>query len=101
MAFEDAETLAHVLDRSFSTNFNQAEALPQLIEAWETHRMNRIAQVLEFTTKGGAMRKSNLTPYEQTAKEWLLWLHYKWLGPDSGANWLYEYHAEDLLAELP
>jgi len=63
--------------------------------------MKRIQQVLDFTNRSGAMRKSNLTPYEQMAKEWLLWMNFKWVGPDGGAKWMYEYQTEDLLAKLP
>jgi hypothetical protein len=35
------------------------------------------------------MRKANLSPLEQAAKEWLLWAVYKWMGPEGGARWLY------------
>lgn len=101
MAFEDAETLAHVLDRAFSSVFNQAEALSPMLEAWEHHRMKRIEQVLAFTTRGGQVRTSNLNPYQQIAKEWAMWLMFKWIGSDGGAKWLYEYSAENVLAELP
>ncbi len=101
MAFEDGETLAHVLDRAFSSVFDQAKDLPQLLAGWQQHRMKRIENVMAFTTRGGALRKANLSPAQMKVKEWVLWLLLKWVGPDGGAKWLYEYHAENVLADLP
>jgi hypothetical protein len=62
--------------------------------------MERIGKVMAFTTRGGAVRKSNLGPYEQMSKEWLLWLAFKWIGPEGGAKWIYTYNPESILAEI-
>jgi 2-polyprenyl-6-methoxyphenol hydroxylase-like FAD-dependent oxidoreductase len=100
MAFEDADTLAYVLARAISRGFDQRKSLPQLFENWERHRFERIGKVMAFTTRGGAIRKSNLSTYEQIAKEWLLWLMFKWTGPEGGAKWMYTYSAESVLADI-
>jgi len=100
MAFEDADTLAYVLARAFSQDFIQAEALPGLLKKWENHRFERIEKVLSFTTRGGAVRKSNISAYEQKAKEWLLWGYFKWIGIEGGARWMYTYQPESILADI-
>jgi 2-polyprenyl-6-methoxyphenol hydroxylase-like FAD-dependent oxidoreductase len=106
MALEDAETLAYALaeihgpDRKSRTVEEQHAKLSQCITGWNAHRHERIAKVMQFTTKNGDMRKSTEHYYEQAAKEWLMWASFKWMGQEGGARWLYEYNCESVRAAL-
>ncbi|KAF2105103.1 salicylate hydroxylase [Rhizodiscina lignyota] len=95
MALEDASTLAYTLAHSYFPDF-QRQYLPQLLEAWEKHRMPRLHQVVDFTTKNGNLRKSSPHYLEQAAKEWVLWTALKMSGETGGAQWMYSYSAEDV-----
>jgi 2-polyprenyl-6-methoxyphenol hydroxylase-like FAD-dependent oxidoreductase len=100
MAFEDADTLSYVLARAFSPDLDQSKSLLELFTKWEHHRFDRIAKVIDFTTKNGTLRKSSPHIYEQAAKEWLIWAAFKWMGPEGGAKWMYSYCAESVLAAI-
>ena len=103
MALEDAETLAYTLAETLvplKHGEDEQSRLATLTSMWNSHRHARVARVVDFTTKGGAMRKSTPNFYEQAAKEWLIWAVFKWRGPEGGAQWMYEYSAEDVRAEL-
>jgi len=88
-----------VLSRVFADDF-QPHTLSDMIAKWEQHRFARIAKVIDFTTKNGDMRKSSNHFYEQAAKEWLIWVMFKFMGPEGGAHWLYAYNAESVLSAL-
>jgi 2-polyprenyl-6-methoxyphenol hydroxylase-like FAD-dependent oxidoreductase len=98
MALEDADTLTYALTRIFSPH---SSASPDsLLSKWERHRMARIEKVSAFTSRGGAMRKANLSAVEQMVKEWVLWVVFWWVGPGGGAEWMYEYCGESVLGDI-
>lgn len=103
MALEDAETLVYVF-AELATPLKQGEdeqsRLMSLTSKWNAHRRARVAKVLDFTTKNGALRKSSPHFYEQAAKEWLIWAALKWMGSEGGAQWMYDYAAENVRADL-
>ena len=99
MALEDAETLAYVLSLIYAPDFERSQ-LSDLLDRWQHHRITRIKKVIDFTDKNGALRKSSPHFYEQAAKEWLIWLAFKWMGDEAGAQWMYQYDAESVLAAL-
>jgi hypothetical protein len=102
MALEDAETLAYVLTRLYAPDFSSTKSAPaSLMQAWGSHCQRRIANVMDFTTKNGDLRKSSPPFYEQAAKEWIIWAVFKLAGPDGGAGWMYEYQAESVLGDFP
>lgn len=87
MAFEDAATLADTL-----VSLKQKEdAQPELIKKWQMVRQQRIKKVLAFTSKGGNMRKSSASTFQQILKEWLTWAYLWWLGEDAGLSWIYAF----------
>jgi 2-polyprenyl-6-methoxyphenol hydroxylase-like FAD-dependent oxidoreductase len=94
MAFEDAMTLAYILGRSSLVEFPKS-----LLLKWEAHRMERIAKILDFTTKGGDIRKPVRSSWERILKEWLMWIYLSWLGPQ-GIKWIYDYRAEDVVGAV-
>jgi 2-polyprenyl-6-methoxyphenol hydroxylase-like FAD-dependent oxidoreductase len=114
MAFEDAETLAYALRdvydiqaRSQSSSATSKSGHVELtavraekLDKWQRHRQERVAKVLDFTTKNGNQRKATSHLYEQAAKEWLMWASMKFAGPTGGARWLYGYNAESVLSDL-
>ena len=99
MAFEDAETLCYTLARILSPDATPS-TLSTLVKKWEHHRFDRIAKVIQFTTKNGDLRKSSPHFYEKAAKEWIMWADFKWKGEKWGAEWMYSYNAEDVLSAL-
>jgi 2-polyprenyl-6-methoxyphenol hydroxylase-like FAD-dependent oxidoreductase len=108
MAFEDAETLAYTLRDILDVQAHHAHMSLEEVKAiraeklgiWQRHRLERIAKVLDFTTKNGNQRKATSHLYEQAAKEWLMWAAMKFAGPTGGAAWLYEYNSESVLKLL-
>ncbi len=103
MALEDAETLAYTLAEPLvplKQDETEQSRLSSLTSKWNAHRHARVAKVVDFTTKGGALRKSSPHFYEQAAKEWIIWAAFKWMGSEGGAQWMYEYSAENVRADL-
>ena len=107
MAFEDAETLAYTLQRIYDSDLSaptevqgHGHLIGDQLGKWQRHRQQRIAKVIDFTTKNGALRKSSPQFYEQAAKEWILWIVFKFMGPQAGAQWLYSYNGENVLSAL-
>ncbi|KAF4956886.1 hypothetical protein FGADI_3489 [Fusarium gaditjirri] len=102
MAFEDAETLAYVLERIHDAHVTHSSSdhkslSKDTLDKWQRHRQDRIVRVMDFTSKNGTLRKSSPHAYEQAAKEWILWAAFKFMGAEAGAKWLYTYNAEDVL----
>lgn len=100
MALEDAETLAYAFARIYADDFQQ-DNLTNTLQQWQKHRVDRVAKVIDFTSKNGKLRKSSPHRYEQAAKEWLIWAMFKWMGEEGGARWMYSYNAESVQAVLP
>lgn len=100
MAFEDADTLSHVLARVYSPGFNQATDLSDLIAKWEHHRQERVVKITKYTSQNGKMRKSSRYVCEQMAKEWMIWAALKVKGPQAGNGWIFSYNPEDVLAAI-
>jgi hypothetical protein len=103
MALEDAETLAYVfaeLAIPLKSGEDEDSRITHLTSKWNAHRHARIAKVLDFTTKNGSLRKSSPHYYEQAAKEWIIWAALKFRGSEGGAQWMYEYSAENVRADL-
>ena len=102
-ALEDAETLATTLAESLlppRKGEAQDAHLKYLTSKWDAHRHARLVKVHDFTTKNGTMRKSSPHFYEQAAKEWILWAQFKWMGPEGGVKWMYQYNAESVRADF-
>lgn len=99
MALEDAEALGYTIAHACYPDFD-AKSLPQLIQAWEKHRMPRLQKVIDFTTKNGSLRRSSPHVWEQAAKEWVIWAAFKLRGEEAGAEWMYSYNAEAVRADL-
>ncbi|KAF4345868.1 salicylate hydroxylase [Fusarium beomiforme] len=102
MAFEDAETLAYVLERIQDMHLTSLDGdhksiADSILGKWQQHRHDRIVKVMDFTSKNGTLRKSSPHFYEQAAKEWIIWAAFKFMGAEAGAKWLYTYNAEDIL----
>lgn len=100
MAFEDVDTLSYVLARAYSSDFNQATDLSDLIMKWEHHRQDRITKITDFTNQSGRMRKPSTHVYEQVAKEWIIWATLKIKGPQAGSEWIFSYNPENILAVI-
>ncbi|KAK7883751.1 hypothetical protein LTR67_010913 [Exophiala xenobiotica] len=94
MAFEDACSLADVLE---SVSGKEADVLDHLTK-WQTIRQQRVKQALAFTSKGGDMRKSSVSTFWQLFKEWTMWLYFRWVGPEAGLSWIYEYDTKKATA---
>lgn len=98
-AFEDAETLAYVLGKLSLPGCN----LPTLrdnLQVWETHRQQRISQILAYTIQAGNIRKRS-SGMMQVFKEWTIWAMFKMYEFGSGGPaWIYTYNAEDILGIL-
>lgn len=100
MAFEDAETLSTVLSHAFMISTCDDDRLESLLQKWENHRLSRLDAVLAFTSKGGAVRKATSSWIEQSIKEWIIWLVFKFKGAKGGMEWLYMYDTEDVLKDI-
>ena len=87
MAFEDAITLADTL----ALLKNKESSIQDLLMQWQTMRRARVKKILAFTSKGGDMRKSSVSPFQQLVKEWAMWAYFLWVGKDAGLSWIYEY----------
>jgi len=101
LAFEDAECLAHVLQRAAESNFD-IETIRSMLEMWQEHRSMRLQKVQDFTNLNRRMRKPGGSWLVQTIKEWYIWLVLKVVGTGSLqlAKDIYEYDTkefEDLL----
>ncbi|KIW32303.1 uncharacterized protein PV07_03857 [Cladophialophora immunda] len=95
MAFEDALTLADtlaLLDKKESARHQD------LLAQWQTTRRDRVKKILAFTSKGGDMRKSSASTFQQIVKEWVMWAYFLFIGEDAGLSWIYEYDTEKFLA---
>ena len=107
MAFEDAATLALTLSRVYHPNpmsdihsGAQVQDRHDLLRKWCMHRKDRTKHVLDFTTRNGELMKSSPLYVQQAAKEWAMCAVLKLQGPRAGAEWLYGYHCENVLAAL-
>ena len=87
MAFEDAVTLADTLAQLSTKESNAKDGLMQ----WQAARQQRVKKILAFTSKGGDMRKSSVSTFQQILKEWTMWAYFLWVGEDAGLSWIYEY----------
>ncbi len=87
MAFEDALTLADTLASLATTE----SASQNRLEQWQQIRQTRVKKILEFTSKGGDMRKHTVGTFQQMIKEWAMWAYFLWVGQDAGLSWIYEY----------
>ena len=95
-AFEDAETLAYVLGELNLPGCTQ-RTLRQSLQRWETHRMQRIRQILDYTVRAGNIRKRS-SGVMQILKEWTIWAMFKlYAFRGGGPAWIYTYNAEDVL----
>ena len=107
MAFEDAATLALTLSKICYPSpmpdvHTGAPVLGrmELLERWGKHRKERVRLVTDFTSRNGELMKSNSSVVNQMMKEWATWAVLKLQGPGAGAQWLYSYHTESVLAAL-
>ncbi|OQU95922.1 FAD binding domain-containing protein [Cladophialophora immunda] len=98
-AFEDAETLAYVLAR-LNLPESTLPDMKQCLQRWETHRMERIGQILDYTTRAGNIRKRS-SGLMQMVKEWSIWAMFKYYQyRGGGPAWIYNYRAEDILSVI-
>jgi 2-polyprenyl-6-methoxyphenol hydroxylase-like FAD-dependent oxidoreductase len=95
MAFEDAETLAYTMAQP---NFLSQKTT--LLNAWQTHRQQRVKLVKAYTDRNGKLRTPNDSYFQQVIKDWVMWAVLKYKGELNGLEWLYGYNAEDFLKEL-
>jgi 2-polyprenyl-6-methoxyphenol hydroxylase-like FAD-dependent oxidoreductase len=107
MALEDAETLAYTLARSSSNNTTTTttvakghHALARLIHRWKAHRQARLRQVKAFTDKNGRLRSPEASFAMQLAKEWFMWLMFRFVVTVEGMRWLFGYLGEDVVGLL-
>ncbi|KAK7447295.1 hypothetical protein CaCOL14_011692 [Colletotrichum acutatum] len=98
-SFEDAETLAYTLAHIKAPLFNDS-ARPQVIQAWEDHRKDRVSKIVDFTTQNGDLRKTSTSFIHQWIKEMTIWAYIKMVGPHMGCKWMYSYHGESVRAVL-
>lgn len=95
-AFEDAETLAYVLGR-LNLPDSTASGLSVNLRQWETHRMQRISHILDYTIRAGNIRKRS-SGMMQVFKEWTIWAMFKFYEYHGGGpSWIYNYNAESIL----
>jgi 2-polyprenyl-6-methoxyphenol hydroxylase-like FAD-dependent oxidoreductase len=95
MALEDAETLAYTFARAtFVTDYHR------LLRAWERHRQGRLRQVKAFTDKNGRLRSPEGTWAMQVAKEWFMWVMFRFVVTVEGMRWLFGYVGEDVVRLL-
>lgn len=98
-AFEDAETLAYVLGKLRLPGVGPT-SLKEDLRKWETHRMDRIKQILDYTIKAGNIRKRS-SGIMRIFKEWAIWAMFKISEFNGGGPaWIYTYNAEDVLSVL-
>ena len=107
MGFEDAETLAYTLARVYFPPPAEDPhthalplTLPELLTKWCAHRQARVQNVHDFTTRNGEFMHSSPSFYEQAAKAWVIWASIKLRGSAMGAQWLYQYKGEEVLAAI-
>ena len=87
MAFEDALSLADTL-ASLAT---KDSAPRDRLEQWQAARQARVKKILDFTSRGGDMRKHSVSTFQRIIKEWAMWAYFLWVGEDAGLSWIYEY----------
>lgn len=96
-AFEDAETLAYVLGKMSLPSYT-LPSLRESLQRWETHRKQRIGQILDYTLRAGNIRKRS-SGITQVLKEWTIWAMFKLYGfQGGGPSWIYTYNAECILS---
>ncbi|KAJ9614301.1 hypothetical protein H2200_002437 [Cladophialophora chaetospira] len=96
-AFEDAESLAYVLGELSLPNCTQP-SLREKLQRWETHRQDRIRQILEYTIRAGNIRKRS-SGMMKVLKEWTIWATFKlYEFQGGGPGWIYNYSAENILS---
>ena len=95
MAFEDAETLAHIMAR-----LDFADNPQKLLAVWDKHRRDRMQQVRDFTDRNASLRDPGRGQLRQTVKEWMVWAAFQYMGPSAGSAWLFGYNAEDIVSVL-
>lgn len=96
-AFEDAETLAYVLGK-LSLPGSTMPNLRESLRRWETHRKERISQILDYTLRAGNIRKRS-SGFMQVLKEWTIWAMFKlYEFQGGGPAWIYTYNAECILS---
>ncbi len=98
-AFEDAETLAYVMGKLSLPSYVQSE-LRESLQRWETHRKQRICQILDYTVRAGNIRKRS-SGAMQVFKEWTIWAMFKlYEFQGGGPAWIYNYNAECILSVI-
>ncbi|KIM93896.1 hypothetical protein OIDMADRAFT_136925 [Oidiodendron maius Zn] len=95
VGLEDADSLAYVLSK-----IKQGCDLNSLLYTWELHRIQRVAQVVQYTAESTKLRRPGESFIRQWIKEWVLWAKLKYTGPQAGREWLYQYNAEDIVGIL-
>jgi 2-polyprenyl-6-methoxyphenol hydroxylase-like FAD-dependent oxidoreductase len=96
-AFEDAETLAYVLSKLMLPGYSRPD-LRESLQRWETHRKQRISQILDYTVRAGNIRKRT-SGIMQILKEWTIWATFKlYEFQGGGPAWIYTYNAEGILS---
>ena len=91
LSFEDAESLAYVLSKS--------EKDASAIQIWETHRKERVKEVVDFTNLSVKVRQASPYWLVQMIKDWFIWGLMKLRGSE-GYRWLYGYDAEDAISKF-
>ncbi|KAF2102821.1 salicylate hydroxylase [Rhizodiscina lignyota] len=103
MAFEDAETLSHVI-RYINRAAKMYDALmrkspktmAELLDLWCNHRKERVSRVQNFTSRSGKVMTSPPGYLQRVVKEWYVWAGLNWTGRTLGAEWIYQYQCEDM-----
>lgn len=86
-AFEDAASLACVFAQSAD-----GDAFGRNVKSWQEVRLERCRKIKAFTAKGGEMRRSTPSAFQQIVKEWAMWL---WmLCNDGGFSWVYAHQEQ-------
>ncbi|KAK6435126.1 hypothetical protein LTR95_008691 [Oleoguttula sp. CCFEE 5521] len=102
MALEDVKHCPMLYGKNQASALDRADDSyrSRILAQWNRHRHERVAKVLDFTSKNGKLRKSSPHLYAHIAKEWLMWAAFKWMGPEGGAQWMYQYAAESVRSVL-
>ena len=90
MAFEDAETLAYALSKP-------VEGRPEMLQKWQTHRLERVDRITEFTARSGNSRKT-WSPMIQWVKEWMIMGTFYFMSNLNWSAWIYEYDGVKVLS---
>lgn len=91
MSFEDAESLAYAISKCGKDT--------GILQKWETHRKQRVNEVVAFNNLSARLRQASQYSLVQTIREWFIWGLLKVKGPQ-GYQWLYGFDAEVAMANL-